>query len=209
MERKEQKLDASQKILKAALKEFSTYGLSGARMERIAKVAKVNKAMIFYYFSSKEKLYEVVIRKVFSSVYPKIIELVSLHPTAGVFLEKGVEIYVGIFTRNPDFVKMIMLELIQNPGNITSFMKELFQEMGGTPGPPFQLKEMIEKWYREGAISEGDPFQFMLNLISLSLLSFLGKPFLEVILQSPVPAEDFEKKRIKSVVNLLKRGMLS
>jgi TetR/AcrR family transcriptional regulator len=62
MERKEQKLDASQRILKAALKEFSTYGLSGARMERIAEVAKVNKAMIFYYFSSKEKLYEVVIR---------------------------------------------------------------------------------------------------------------------------------------------------
>lgn len=215
MKQKEFKQYASQKILDAALKEFSTYGLSGARMERIALAAKINKAMIFYYFSSKENLYEVVIRKVFSTVYPKMVELISLQPTAEVFLENAVEIYVGIFSRNPDFVKMIMLELIQNPGNITTFMNELFEEKmvetPGTPGMtgPLQLKKLIETWYGKGEITEKDPFQFMLNLISLTLLSFLGKPFLEVIFKSPIPAEDFERKRIESVVNLLKRGMLT
>lgn len=210
--KRELKQDASQKILNAALNEFSTYGLSGARMERIAKAANVNKAMIFYYFSSKENLYEVVIRKVFSSVYPKMVELISLHPTAEVFLEKAVEIYVGIFSRNPDFVKMIMIELIQNPGNITTFMKELFEEETVEKtgiSSPLRLKKLIETWYGEEEITEKDPFQFMLNLISLTLLSFLGKPFLEVIFKSTVPAEDFERKRIESVVNLLKRGMLT
>lgn len=204
----EQKQDADKRILKAALKEFSTYGLSGARMERIAKEANINKAMIFYYFSSKEKLYEVVIRKVFSSVYPKMMELISRNPTADVFLERAVIIYTSIFSRNPDFVKMIMIELIQNPGNITSLMRDLFTKNGMTPGP-VHLKDLIEKWYREGAISEGDPFQFMLNLVSLSLLSFLGKPFLEIIFQNSVSDEDFEKKRIESVLNLLRRGMLT
>lgn len=205
------KQETNQRILSAALTEFSTFGFSGARMDRIAKEAKINKAMIFYYFSSKENLYEVVIRDVFSRVYPRMMELIKSGPTAGVFLEKAAEIYVRIFSRNPEFVKMIALEMIQNPENITSFLKGVFEEKGketGFVGPP-RLIELIEKWYEEGSISEGDPFQFMLNVVSLSLLSFLGKPFLEALLQYRVPPEDFEEKRLKSVVNLLKRGMLT
>lgn len=204
----EQKKDSDQRILKAALKEFSTYGLFGARMERIAREANINKAMIFYYFSSKEKLYEIVIRKVFSSVYPKMVELISLNPTARIFLERAVKIYSGLFSRNPDFVKMIMIELIQNPGNITSLMRDILAESELAPGA-VHLKGLIETWYRDGEISEGDPFQFMLNLVSLSLLSFLGKPFLEIIFQNSISDENFEKKRIESVLNLLRRGMLT
>lgn len=204
------KQETNQRILSAALTEFSTYGFSGARMDRIAKEAKINKAMIFYYFSSKENLYEVVIGDVFSRVYPRMMELLKSGPTAENFLEKATEFYVRIFSRNPEFVKMIALELIQNPDNIMSFIKGIFEAKGkeaGFVGPP-RLLEMIGKWYEEGSITEGDPFQFMLNLVSLSLLSFLGKPFLEALLQVTEPAEDFEKKRIESVVNLLKRGML-
>lgn len=206
-----EKLDANRRIFDAALKEFSTFGFSGARMDRIAKDAKVNKAMIFYYFSSKEKLYELVLRDVFSRIYPQMMELLSSRPAAGVFLEKATEIYVRVFTRNPEFVKMIALELIQNPDNMRTFVRGMFEAKERIDGPagPTRIKELIGKWYTEGSISEGDPFQFMLNVVSLSLLSFLGKPFLEALFQVSIPPEEFEKKRIESVVNLLKRGMLT
>src|ERR1700694_4893047 len=46
------------RILDAALTEFSAQGLAGARTERIAKAAGVNKALLYYYFDSKEKLYQ-------------------------------------------------------------------------------------------------------------------------------------------------------
>src|SRR5579871_4461049 len=45
------------RILDAALKEFAAHGLAGARTERIAAAASVNKALLYYYFESKEKLY--------------------------------------------------------------------------------------------------------------------------------------------------------
>src|ERR1700726_459210 len=45
------------RILDAALSEFSAHGLAGARTERIATAAGVNKALLYYYFESKEKLY--------------------------------------------------------------------------------------------------------------------------------------------------------
>lgn len=203
-----QEENASQRILKMALKEFSTYGFSGARMERIAKAAKINKAMIFYYFTSKKNLYQLVVQQVFSNFYPKIMELLSSNPTAEVFLEKAPEIYMSFFSSKPDFVKMIAIELVQNPENITSVMQSLMKEKGDVMIPA-HLRQLIKKWYKKRLISEGDPFQFMLNVVSLSLLSFIGKPLLEVIFQEYTPLEEFEKKRIKSIVNLLKRGMLT
>src|ERR1700757_4793276 len=49
--------DARERILDAALSEFAAHGLAGARTERIAGAAGVNKALLYYYFESKEKLY--------------------------------------------------------------------------------------------------------------------------------------------------------
>lgn len=48
-------------VLNAAISEFAEFGFAGARMERIAKSAKVNKAMLHYYFHDKETLYTAVL----------------------------------------------------------------------------------------------------------------------------------------------------
>ncbi|MCP5051919.1 MAG: TetR/AcrR family transcriptional regulator, partial [bacterium] len=199
-----------------ALKEFARYGFSGSRIERIAQSAKANKAMIFYYFSSKETLYQLVIKDVFDKMSPVIVELVASDPSPEEFLERVTEFYVGVYSQNPDFVRMMVLEMIQNPKALTVVIADLFQggegETGKT-GPP-QLFGLIRKWRAQGAITEDDPFQFMLNVFSLSLLSFIGKPFLEGIFrlstgESPSGSKkDFKEKRTRSVIHLLKRGML-
>ncbi|HET7104798.1 MAG TPA: TetR/AcrR family transcriptional regulator [Terracidiphilus sp.] len=53
----ERSAETRARILDAALSEFSAYGLAGARTDRIAAAAGVNKALLYYYFSSKEGLY--------------------------------------------------------------------------------------------------------------------------------------------------------
>src|ERR1700722_1240940 len=52
------------RILDAALSEFAANGLAGARTEQIAAAAGVNKALIYYYFESKEKLYSAALEMV-------------------------------------------------------------------------------------------------------------------------------------------------
>jgi TetR/AcrR family transcriptional regulator len=46
-----------ERILIVAKQEFAKKGFSGTRMENIAKQADVNKALLHYYYKSKEKLY--------------------------------------------------------------------------------------------------------------------------------------------------------
>jgi TetR/AcrR family transcriptional regulator len=50
--------DSRARILDAALAAFAANGLAGARTEGIAAAAGVNKALIYYYFESKERLYQ-------------------------------------------------------------------------------------------------------------------------------------------------------
>jgi AcrR family transcriptional regulator len=52
-----------ERILEAAMVEFSAYGIAGARVDRIAKTAGCNKNLIYMYFKSKEKLFTTVLQK--------------------------------------------------------------------------------------------------------------------------------------------------
>ncbi len=52
-------------IVAAALEEFAQLGLAGARMDEIARAARVNKALLYYYFESKEHLYQGVVEQMF------------------------------------------------------------------------------------------------------------------------------------------------
>jgi TetR/AcrR family transcriptional regulator len=55
-------------ILDAALREFAEQGLAGARMDEIAKGAGVNKALLYYYFESKDQLFIGVIHRAFLTI---------------------------------------------------------------------------------------------------------------------------------------------
>src|ERR1700730_9037082 len=55
-------------ILRAAAEEFAEHGIAGARTEAIAREARVNKALLYYYFKDKETLYGAVLDNAFSGL---------------------------------------------------------------------------------------------------------------------------------------------
>jgi TetR/AcrR family transcriptional regulator len=199
--------ETKERILQAAQKEFAARGFSGARMEMIARNAEINKAMLFYYFSSKDNLYRTVLLGVFSDFFGEVGRIVSGRLTPALFLEKFPEIYIRFIARHPDLVRIMAFDLIHNPENVTAAMAEIIHEK--IPFKPHPLFDMIPDWHRQGLISEADPLQFMMNIIALSVFSFICKPMVEAISGVKVSNdEDFYRKRIASVVNVLQRGML-
>ena len=76
----ERSADTRARILEAALSEFALHGLAGARTERIATAAGVNKALLYYHFDSKEKLYVAALEMIASKVRDS---------TLSVFLREG------------------------------------------------------------------------------------------------------------------------
>jgi AcrR family transcriptional regulator len=195
-----------EKILDAGLREFSTSGYAGGRMDRIADRAEVNKALLFYYFSSKENLYQEVLKHAIRKVIPKFRNIILLEQSPEGFLEKLPEAYIEFFSQNQDFIKMIAFDFVQH----TDMIKATFEQTIGKSfrqGPRLILRK-IEKWYEKGQISESDPLQFMINIISLCLFAFIAPPIIEAIFNKKIGDEQFIRNRIKSVTNILKKGML-
>ena len=89
-------------IMEAAKKIFGRKGLDGARMQEIADEAGINKALVHYYFRSKEKLFEAVVNETFLSFFPKVLSLMS-NPSISLFkkIESFVNLYISLIQENP------------------------------------------------------------------------------------------------------------
>ncbi|MBN2346049.1 MAG: TetR family transcriptional regulator [Candidatus Aminicenantes bacterium] len=194
-------------ILGAARREFAARGFAGARVESIARAAGCNKAMLFYYFSSKEKLYRAVLSRALGEIFAEIAGIVHEQLTPAEFMEKFPEIYVRFLARNLDLPRILVFDLVHRPENIAAAMTDILR--ANTDFRPQRFQDMIRSWHRQGLISEGDPLHFMLNVVSLSIFSFLARPLVEAISGLKVQNDEaFCRARIQSVVRILKQGML-
>jgi TetR/AcrR family transcriptional regulator len=201
------KKTAKERILEAALKEFASSGYGGGRVDRIAQKADVNKAMLFYYFSSKENLFKIVLTWVLSELIKQVQTVFRDSQVPEDLIEALPRTYIEFFHKNPDILKMIALELVQNPKHISALVSEIFSSVAVPPRELVYNKFL--KWKQEGLFSEEDPLQSMMNIVSLSIFSILGVPVVEAIFGLKIDRDkDFFEKRIQSIIHLLKKGML-
>ena len=201
------KKGARQKILTAALEAFAAYGFEGARVDRIAHEAGVNKAMIFYYFSSKQNLYRTIIKDALMDFFPLVQMALSHAVTPDLLFETLPGLYVRYFAQNKNIIKMIARELIHAPHRIAPLIQEVFEELPDSPSKT--LPKIIKEWHRQGLISESDPVHFIFNVVPLCLFPLIAQPMVEAILDVRLSGNStFLEQRIQSITNLLKRGML-
>src|SRR4026209_2137147 len=66
------------RILAAAAIEFAERGFAGARVDRIARRARVNKAMLYYHFKSKQGLYRTLLRQIFTLAGGRLRDIAAL-----------------------------------------------------------------------------------------------------------------------------------
>lgn len=105
-------------ILRAAISEFVSHGLSGARVDAIAERTKTSKRMIYYYFGSKEQLYVEVLERLYGDIRRTegLLQLSELEPREA--LQRLVEFTFDHHDRNVDFVRIVCIENIHNGENV-------------------------------------------------------------------------------------------
>lgn len=105
-------------ILQAAVAEFVSQGLSGARVDAIAERTNTSKRMIYYYFGSKEQLYVEVLEKLYGDIRrtESGLHLAELEPQEAV--RRLVEFTFDHHDRNSDFVRIVSIENIHNGENL-------------------------------------------------------------------------------------------
>jgi AcrR family transcriptional regulator len=197
-----------EKIKAAALEEFGERGYDGARMQEIANRAGANKAMIHYYFQSKDVLFEAIIKEAFEELFrlfSEIWDFEDVNPEDSI--PKIVHTHLKFLSENPHLPRIMVREL--NSGNPIAdrVLRELFEKMKDTNFGT--AVRMIATGIKQGKIRKVDPQQTVWNFVALNLFIFIAKPILQTIWQ-----EDFKdekkllEKREKAIVDLLLYGLL-
>jgi TetR/AcrR family transcriptional regulator len=163
-----------QRILDAALLEFSAEGLAGARTDRIAAAAGVNKALIYYYFESKENLYNATLEMIASRVRDSTMAVFLRSATAG---ERILRFALNHFDRilsQRDFQNLMQQEMIRVHKGESGAVPLLIQRVFAPTHAMFQ--SLVREGIASGELIEADWFQFPLVALGANVFYFLAAP---------------------------------
>ncbi len=207
MEEKE-KTVTREKILLAAQNVFIEKGKEGARMQEIARVANVNKAMLFYYFTNKDTLYREVLYHHLSHMFAqiKLIIISEIEPRKK--LEQIVEAYINFMLQNPDFPKLFLREVASGGKNIKEVIHQVKTNLASDI--PSSVLSMIDNSIRNKEFRKVDPVQTIISIVGMCVIYFVGKPLIETLFElNPKDERQFIEKRKKSILKLLEYGILT
>src|SRR5208283_5279948 len=97
-------------ILHAAVAEFAEFGIAGARTDRIARTAGVNKALLYYYFDDKEAIYEAVLDHVFGGLRERVMPVLESRLAPREKLLQYIGSYFDYIAANPHFPRVVQSE---------------------------------------------------------------------------------------------------
>jgi TetR/AcrR family transcriptional regulator len=122
-------VDTKDQILKVAEELFAQKGFAGVRTHEIAERAAVNKALIYYYFESKEKLLREVLQKILFELIAMSNEILAEPKPAPVILE---EFYRGFFyycARHKNFSRLTTMDLGSEGGYLRTMFENFFRPL--------------------------------------------------------------------------------
>lgn len=203
--------DAEKRILSAARNEFIAKGLEGARMQTVASAAGVNKALLHYYFRSKEKLYQKVLEDTLGTVWGAIsAEFRTQDPALGLepLLRTVIATYVRVLAANPEFPLFVFREMANGNRAFAAGLPSLMRDFQDVPAT---LIQALQAETAAGKAKPIPPVHFFMNLMGMTVATFLIMPMIRRI----GPAfgirlefdQAFLEQRIESIVDTLLNGI--
>ncbi|MGL6267798.1 MAG: TetR family transcriptional regulator [Chitinophagaceae bacterium] len=188
-----------EKILNAAREVFFQKGFSGARMQDIADEAGINKALLHYYFRSKEKLFETIFREAFEKLVPRIIEVFSSKLPFFEKIRAFCEAYITMAIENPFIPIFILNEMHRNPEGFKKTFGDIPKKL-----PHTLLKSVIKKAMDDGLIREIDPLQLIMNMLSLCMFPTISRPMFQLVMNmSDMQFKKMNELRKKEVADFI------
>lgn len=160
-------------IVRIASEEFANNGLSGARIDEIAARTKTSKRMIYYYFGDKDGLYQTCLESAYARVRhgEEELDLGGLPPDQA--LAKLVSFTFDHHRKNPDFIRMVMIENIHNADYLSK--SDLIQSTNTAAID--KLADIIQRGQKAGTFrAELSPVELHWHISALSFFNVSNRP---------------------------------
>lgn len=197
------------RLLKAAIRLFSTKGFHGVSVDAIVAEAKVNKRLVYHYFGSKEQLYLAALEAVFSRLGEHAPQAAAGSATgdnrpADVKLRELFSLTFDFLDANPEFIRLLLWENLEQGRHVTSAPERLSKN-------PFmdRFDAVVAEGVRSGSFrAPADRRHLLVNFIGLCFIYYSNRHSLAVSLQLKDSPNEREA-RLAQITDLVLNGLLA
>src|SRR6201984_3779003 len=161
-------------ILKAAAHEFAQHGIAGARTDAIARAARVNKALLYYYFKDKETLYGAVLDNAFSGMKATVFRALDsdLPPREKVMAYVGA--YFDFIASNQVYPRLMQREMMRAREGQSQHIDKLIKAY---IRPIFtRVSEVLREGIASGEFRAVNPAHFVPSIVAMIVFYFSSAP---------------------------------
>jgi len=193
-----------EKIINAALDEFAELGYAGARVDSIAERGAVNKAMIYYYYKSKEKLYERILTDIATKLYGQIKE-------ASADGDEPIEQFYSIIGRYVDMLKLIDRRFMRIYMREIASGGEFFRRIA-VPNLVMPVMTIVEPIFKKGVergeIRNLNPYMTFLQIIGgIIFFNIIKVPMEGSAVEGVIFKDNFYEDFRTNMFRILKEGI--
>ena len=167
-----------EKIFEAATEVFVDKGMDGARMQDIANHAGINKALLHYYYRTKDQLFnavfEMIAKKMFKKFAPVFDENLTLEEKIRFFFKE----HISFLQANPRLPGFLLNEINRHPERIKKLLNNVdFENIW------LKLNEQHKEELKKYNITQATMPQLMISVAAISVFPFAAKGILDGILE--------------------------
>ena len=193
-------------IMQTAMQVFIDKGWHGTKMQDIADKAGINKALLHYYFRSKEKLYAKIFEFLIWRFVGDLFKLFDDKLTFEEFLRKFIYSYIDLISKNPKIPMFLIKELSEGANVVKIVLKKLVESGKFNIGKPLGI---IQKAMDDGVIIKMDPRQILVTIIGSCVFFFIAEPIFMTVLidENNFDRDQFIKERKESIFQTIFNGL--
>ncbi len=189
------------RILESALREFSSLGMAGARMDQIATSAGVNKALLYYHFDSKENLYAAALEMIAGRVRDQSMSVFLMKVSAGERLIRSALSHFDRILAQGEFQSLMQQEMMRMHQGEASAMSIVVKRVFA----PMQAmhQSMVREGIASGELIDADWMQIHLSTLGANVFYFLAAPVWRLLMDFEPFAPEVLVARRRAMVEFL------
>jgi TetR/AcrR family transcriptional regulator len=158
------------RILAAAAVEFAARGYAGARVDEIARRARVNKAMLYYHFASKQGLYRTLLRTTFAGIAAPLQAIAAQPLPPADRLDRAVDAMAAFVAAHPHFPSIMLREAAEGGGHLDR------QTLDALAAVPRAFADILQSGIDQGAFRRMHPLAAYFTTIAPVLMFVASTP---------------------------------
>lgn len=188
-------------ILAAAERLFAGAGLAGARTEAIAEEAGVNKALLYYYFKSKDALYEAVLEGHAKEFYERAMAILESRGRARDILLAYVGMHFDFVAARPHYPVLIQRLSMSSGRPLERLARKYSVPLAE------RMLEVIQRGIRSGEFRRVSPQHTMISLAALTGFYFVMAPVARTVLRFDPYDDEQLRRRREEVLEFIRHGL--